>query len=328
MVRVGRVLAALLVLACALRGPSASAVEPRVSGNDAAASLAARSLLLSVARAGDRLVAVGTRGNILVSDDNGANWRLVKSPAAVLLTKVTFEDAKTGYIVGYDATIMKTTDGGDSWTLLHRVTEGDQALFSIAFDTPEHGLAVGAYNLQYVTKDGGQSWSRQSIANLDTDFHLNGIISTGAGSFVIAGEAGNAFVSEDAGQSWQTRSPDYAGSFFGTVELPDKSVVIFGLRGHAFRSGDAGRSWTQLVTGTNSGLLGAAVLSDGRLVLAGNDGALLLSNRDYTNFATVPNDARASNSSVIEAANGKLILVGQDGISVVPVPPANTALAR
>ncbi|MFX9023723.1 photosystem I reaction center subunit IV, partial [Acinetobacter baumannii] len=45
-------------------------------------------VLLSVARAGERLVAVGERGTIVRSDDQGQSWQQVASPVSVSLTRV------------------------------------------------------------------------------------------------------------------------------------------------------------------------------------------------------------------------------------------------
>ena len=42
--------------------------------------LAAKSVILDVALAGDRLVAVGERGHIVLSDDYGMTWRQVPCP--------------------------------------------------------------------------------------------------------------------------------------------------------------------------------------------------------------------------------------------------------
>ena len=40
----------------------------------------------------ERLVAVGERGHILISTDNGASWRQVEVPTRAMLTAVTFLD--------------------------------------------------------------------------------------------------------------------------------------------------------------------------------------------------------------------------------------------
>ena len=45
-------------------------------------------MLLDVTAVGDRLVAVGTRGHVLLSDD-GESWRQVDTPVRAALTAVT-----------------------------------------------------------------------------------------------------------------------------------------------------------------------------------------------------------------------------------------------
>ena len=53
-------------------------------------ALAARSPLLGVAQAGQRLVTVGQRGHILYSDDAGQNWQQADVPVSSDLTAVQF----------------------------------------------------------------------------------------------------------------------------------------------------------------------------------------------------------------------------------------------
>ncbi|WP_430515935.1 WD40/YVTN/BNR-like repeat-containing protein, partial [Pseudomonas fluorescens] len=70
---------------------------PRVALLDQAAlqsAKAAHSVLLAVTRAGERLVAVGERGIVLLSDDSGVSWRQAKVPVSVSLTAVQFVDAQ------------------------------------------------------------------------------------------------------------------------------------------------------------------------------------------------------------------------------------------
>mgnify|MGYP003398762965 CR=1 FL=1 len=53
-----------------------------------------RIYLLDIARAGDRLVAVGERGFTLVSDDAGKSWHAVGTPVVRALTGVAFSGDK------------------------------------------------------------------------------------------------------------------------------------------------------------------------------------------------------------------------------------------
>ena len=80
-------------------------------------ALASRSLLQGVARAGQRLVAVGQRGHIVHSSDGGGTWQQAKVPVSSDLTAVFFASERKGWAVGHDGVILHTTDGGLSWTL-------------------------------------------------------------------------------------------------------------------------------------------------------------------------------------------------------------------
>ena len=80
-----------------------------------AAPLAARSLLLGVANAGDKIVAVGDHGDVVVSRDHGVTWSQSITPTRAMLTAVCFPDALHGWAVGHDGVILATTDGGLTW---------------------------------------------------------------------------------------------------------------------------------------------------------------------------------------------------------------------
>ena len=88
--------AALLLVAAAVEAqpaaPAPATQEPPLAAEPA--RLAARGLLIAIASAGPRLVAVGDRGIIVLSDDRGASWRQADSvPTQALLTGVCFLDA-------------------------------------------------------------------------------------------------------------------------------------------------------------------------------------------------------------------------------------------
>ncbi|MBI5441414.1 MAG: glycosyl hydrolase, partial [Deltaproteobacteria bacterium] len=69
---------------------------------------AASSMLLGVARAGARLVAVGEWGHILTSDDNGVTWAQASVPTSVTLTAADFPTPAKGWAVGHDGVVLHT----------------------------------------------------------------------------------------------------------------------------------------------------------------------------------------------------------------------------
>src|SRR5688572_29562053 len=96
------------------------------------APLAERSLLLDIAAAGKRLVAVGDRGHVLLSDDAGGRWRQAQGvPAQTLLTAVCFGDARHGIAVGHDELILVTKDAGESWQRTHYAPQAQQPLLDV-----------------------------------------------------------------------------------------------------------------------------------------------------------------------------------------------------
>ena len=78
-------------------------------------ALARQSPLLDLAQAGKRLVAVGQRGHILYSDDDGRHWQQAGVPVSVDLTAVAFPSPEQGWAVGGDGVVLHSADGGASW---------------------------------------------------------------------------------------------------------------------------------------------------------------------------------------------------------------------
>ena len=110
----------LSVIACLLPFGAASA-QPAVH-----ARLAPKSLLLDGASAGSRLVVVGERGHVLVSPDGGASWKQARVPVRALLTAVHMHDARIGWAVGHDAVILRTEDGGMTWSVAHHAPKEER----------------------------------------------------------------------------------------------------------------------------------------------------------------------------------------------------------
>lgn len=278
------------------------------------APLAGQSLLLDAAVAGDRLVVVGERGHILVSDDQGEGWRQVDVPTRVTLTAVFFHDGRLGWAVGHDATVLRTRDGGDTWEQVHSAPEEELPLLDVWFLGPERGLAIGAYGYVLETNDGGSTWDRGSISK-DEDFHLNQIARSNTGKIYLAAEAGTIYRSDDDGQTWNSLPSPYAGSFFGALPLEGDTVLLYGLRGRLFRSDDAGLTWQRLETNTEAMLTDARVLPPDTVVVTGLAGAVLVSRNGGLRFVLHQRRDRKGTAALI-GAGSSLVFVGDAGVTM------------
>ena len=106
-----------------------------------------RLTLLDAERVGARIVAVGDRGYIVLSDDRGATWRRAKAPAEPMLTAVSFLDAQRGLAVGHDSVILLTRDGGETWTQQFSAPGEQRPLLDVIFAKKDLAIAVGAASI-------------------------------------------------------------------------------------------------------------------------------------------------------------------------------------
>lgn len=301
---------------------------------------AATQLLTSVTAAGARLVAVGERGHIVFSDDQGDSWAQAQVPVQLLLTAVDFVDAKHGWAVGHEATILYSADGGESWAVQYanpyrklsddeldqltdaefmRLPQAGSPLLDVYFQDAKVGYSVGAYGMFLCTTDGGVVW-RDCAERIDNPdgWHLNAIGPGPGETLVIAGEKGTLLRSDDAGQTWDTLTSPYGGTFFGLLPAGDSGLLVFGLQGKAFRSDDAGVSWDQLETHRGTNINSGTSLANGDLLLVGNSG-LVLRSADGREFEAGTLPGRQSLVDVIAVDDDTVVTVGQAGVRTQPL---------
>lgn len=303
---------------------------------------AATAVLIAVARAGQRLVAVGEGGVIVTSDDDGRTWTQAKVPVSVTLTAVTFVTPDLGWAVGHSGVVLGTRDGGRTWL---KQLDGLQLaglpapdagagtapaapgggasdpLLDVYFADPANGFAIGAFGTFLRTRDGGKTWERwqQHLPNPDGN-HLYGIRPVGE-SLYIVGERGSVYVSKDRGDSFVAVKTPFEGSFFGLAGGQDGVIVAFGLQGRAYASADAGQTWTAIDAGVSNAWTGATVLPDRRIVLVAQGGEVVTVNGSGGGFQPVAGK-RAALSAVAPTSTGNVVAVGPRGVTLIAMPPA------
>lgn len=320
---------------CALVSVPVHAAEEKASAVYSIESAKAqRALLTDVAHAGQRLVAVGERGHILYSEDQGQSWTQARVPSLNLLTSVYFPDEQHGWAVGHDAVILATTDGGKTWVEQFKDVEREEGapFLDVWFKDAQHGLVIGAYGALLETTDGGAHWEDVSerLAN-DDGYHLNALTALNGGDLIVVGEMGVIFRSADSGLTWEKLESPYEGSLFGVQATAQPGgVVVYGLRGNVFHSEDAGShfaaSRVEMAHGTfEVGLSGSTLAADGTLVLVGHAGAVLSSTDAGKSFSVTFRPDRLSLAAASSNSQGNLVLVGQGGVRVASPTGATPA---
>ncbi|NVK72336.1 MAG: hypothetical protein HWE24_02555 [Oceanospirillaceae bacterium] len=296
-------LLALMTLLLSRVGGAHAAVADAIERPAIQSNLGAHSVLMSVAPIEGHFIAVGERGLILRSDDDGKNWSQLPSPVSVTLTGVAFTDAKNGYAIGHGGIVLRTTDGGQQWKvqldgrtlasdlLLKAQASNDEEaihqaklLVSDGPDKPfldmlllgrDHLIVVGAYGLVLETKDGGLTWDSwmDRIENY-LGLHLYSIRKQG-NRILIAGEQGFVALSVDDGQSFETLETPYEGSFFTAQLAGNSEVVLAGLRGNTFVSSDNGQDWKKIKNPISASIMSSFINKSDQIIFANQAGILL-----------------------------------------------------
>lgn len=283
--------------------------------------LAARGLLNGLARAGDRIVAVGQRGHVLWSDDAGATWQQADVPVSSDLVAVHFPTRLQGWAVGHDGVILHSVNGGKSWERQRdgRPDNADVPLLDVWFQDESNGYAVGAFGTLLETKDGGAHWeSAQASSDNPKKLHLYAVRGI-AGQLWIAGEQGTLLKLDRTSGRYAAVPVPYQGTLFG-VNGNDKAVIVHGLRGNVLRSTDGGASWQPVPTKLQVGITASAVDAQGRMLLASQAGHLLASSDDGASFAPVKLDRPFPAAAVLGAAPGRVLVAGPRGVQAQPLP--------
>ncbi|MBW0238415.1 YCF48-related protein [Pseudomonas sp. D1HM] len=317
--------------------------------------------LLSVATAGDAMIGVGLHGLIQRSIDEGRTWQQADSPVSSDLVQVRFRDERHGWIVGHDAVVMHTSDGGDSWqvqldgrrllTLLNayygpRAEQGDEAaaqmlkevamaastsatpdvlaapFLDVMFDEHGNGFAVGAFGMLLHSTDDGQNW-QPWIERSDNDrrMHLYGLAEH-AGTFYIGGEQGLLLRLDGQQQRFVKIDTPYTGTYFG-VRAFDGLLLAYGLRGNLFASRDDGQQWQPVATNLNSSLV--SIVEQGDALIVVSQGGQLV-NVDRQSLQVTPlADARVGEVYAASATKqaGSLLVTRFSGAKVIDIAQAN-----
>lgn len=279
---------------------------------------AADEMLLAATRAGQRLVAVGDHGVVLLSDDGGRSFRQAQAvPTRATLTSVSFADDRNGWAVGHWGVILHSADGGETWTLQHSAPRADRPLFSVYFADAEHGLAVGLWSLVLATADGGKTWKEVELPvppqGSRADRNLFAIFADSGGAVYVAAERGTVLRAKYLGGPWDYLSTGYTGSFWAGCALKDGTLLVGGLRGTIYRSADGGRSWSAISSGTKSSI--TSFVKDGDKVLAvGLDGIQLQSSDGGLSFDATQLANRLPLTSVTVSATGAPLVLSTKGI--------------
>lgn len=167
---------------------------------------------------------------------NGGTWPRVQN-------SIDFPTSATGYSVGSNGRILKTTNSGSSWTLMSSGTTTE--LFDVDFTSATTGYAVGNGRIQRTVN--GTSWTGTTF----TGKIFKSVHFPSATVGYAAGEAGVVYKTTNSGTSWTQLTITDVGVDFTSVFFTDDNTGYLTGDDYIYRTTTGGQYWERLQMAEN-----------------------------------------------------------------------------
>lgn len=228
---------------------------------------------------------------ILISADQfPQGWQWISTGYSFILYDISFPagQSTTGYAVGSNSTyngdgiILKTTDGGMSWSQISSGTiPGLEAVFFTSVDV---GYAAGWQNYFIKTTDGGATWNEITIDPgiwyfLDIEF-------MDANNGIASAASGLLYVTTDAGSTW-TQATGLNQDIQDVCYADNSTLFAVGGDEKISRSTDGGFTWSEIYSGIfQRYFLGVYFKDVNYGMIGGEDGKVLKTTDGGTTWTT------------------------------------------
>jgi photosystem II stability/assembly factor-like uncharacterized protein len=191
-------------------------------------------------------------------------------PQGNTLKEIFFLDQNTGYIVGNKGSLLKTTNGGDSFELIDVGTDED--LNGVYFLNDQLGFIAASRGTVFKTQDGGQTWLR---LDLPAGFDLTQVYFINENIGFAGGYGLGLLYTTDGGMTWERRydQPNYF--YLTKIEFTSTGKGLFSFSsGGLLITSDGGITFQEEISILNAGFQDMSFM-DGQtgfaVVFGGND---------------------------------------------------------
>ncbi len=180
----------------------------------------------------------------------GQNWFPLSVPTNSVIRAMCFLNESLGWVVTLeDHLILKTTDGGGTWTQQNSGLSGNLHHVGVWFNDENNGFVIGFVlaspnfeNYILRTTDGGQNWT----SNFNYQYNdFSSIYFANQNVGWIGGLNGFLINTTDAGNTWQIQNSS-TNELITCFSFTDENNGWYsGFNGALFQTSDGGNSWFQ-----------------------------------------------------------------------------------
>jgi photosystem II stability/assembly factor-like uncharacterized protein len=190
----------------------------------------------------------GVSAVIMHTEDGGRHWVYQTNPTITdVFTDVKFANTTTGCIVGRYGTILRTTNGGDTWVQVDSGTT--DGLSAVVLRADGAGYAVGSSGRMLKTTDFGATWSSEPAVT-SRDLSAASFVSASRGWVVGAG--GLILKTADGGQSWVRQKSRTTQALAGVDFVDGTRGWAVGGKGTIVKTTNGGKAWVAQASQTKA----------------------------------------------------------------------------
>ncbi len=266
------------------------------------------------------------KNNVKIEDDGGAvnsenGWIPLASGVKEDLRSAFFTDNNTGYAVGFQGIIIKTTNAGTTWTNQKNGTNKYlHQLNSIFFTDSNTGYAVGYSGTIIKTVNGGDVWTPQ-VSGLSDDV-LQQVIFTSYNTGYIICQSSGVLKTTNGGENWRKLTIEKTGGLYSAFFIDDNTGYVVGQNGSIRKTTDGGTTWSKQISGCNDYLVsvyftdvntGYVVCQENGTILKTKDGGITWIAQKVSSATHLINVFFKDNNLGYIVASGGTILFTTDG---------------
>jgi photosystem II stability/assembly factor-like uncharacterized protein len=204
------------------------------------------------------------------------SWSVVPLPSPDTPIDMTFSDTNPdhGWIVGTNASLLETFDGGKTWKARGLdLGDSNYRFVSVSFAGDE-GWIAGKPALLLHSTDAGKSWSRIGLSSkLPGDPAL--IRALGEGTAEMATDIGAIYRTTDSAQNWRAMVTQAVGTIRNLYRNSDGRYIAVSAKGNFYSTWEPGdTAWTQHNRNNSKRINNMGYTPDGRIWMLNRGGQL------------------------------------------------------
>lgn len=209
---------------------------------------------------------------VVMKTSNGGVSWSADTSIAEQLFDVSFANSTDGWISGENGYIARTTNGGTNWLQLTTGTGED--IFSVYFVNANEGWAVGTVNVNAVILHTTNAGTNWTPQNSGLLSQLSSVFFINNSTGWAVGAGGNIIATTDSGTTWTPQTSGITNDLFDVYFLDTNKGWAVGGAGTVLKTTNGGINWTLETSGTTTDINSITMRNDSLGWFCGDGGEI------------------------------------------------------